>query len=289
MKSMTGYGRFECQSETAQVSVEIKGYNNRFLEISINAPPFLSPLESRVREYLSGICRRGTVEVYIRYKEFKAPLSVAINEEAARAYYEAALKLSGDLGLSEKPSLADILSAEGVLSIEHGRGAEEAGDFIFPALERAALIFDGERGREGGHTKLNILEELSAIEKSFGIILSFQKTMDERLKVNVKSRFEELLGNDYDENRVLSEVAALLVKWTIAEEVSRLAAHLAEFRASAEREEDALGKKLDFLCQEIHREINTIGSKASMIEISREVVPMKNALENIREQLRNVE
>ncbi|MDR0878329.1 MAG: DUF1732 domain-containing protein, partial [Treponema sp.] len=108
------------------------------------------------------------------------------------------------------------------------------------------------------------------------------------IKENLKSRFAEVLGNQIDENRILAETAILLMKYTISEELSRLASHLGEFRAETERNPSP-GKKLDFLCQEINREINTIGSKTPILEVSRAVVDMKDALENVREQLRNVE
>jgi uncharacterized protein (TIGR00255 family) len=112
--------------------------------------------------------------------------------------------------------------------------------------------------------------------------------MEKEFQENLRGRFKELLGDGIDENRILQETAVLLVKNTIAEEISRLEAHLAEFRAEAERNPSP-GKKLDFLCQEINREINTIGSKTPNLEVSRAVVDMKDALENIREQLSNVE
>ena len=119
-------------------------------------------------------------------------------------------------------------------------------------------------------------------------ITSFIPIIENTLKENIKTRFEELLGNKIDENRILAETASLLIKYTISEEVSRLISHLNEFVKETQINSRP-GKKLDFLCQEINREINTIGSKSAIIEVSAEVVIMKEALENIREQLRNIE
>ena len=288
MKSMTGYGWAEELNEERAVSVEIKGYNNRFLDITVNLPSFLSSLESKIREYAAGICRRGSIEVSLRYREYGAPVSVAVNREAARAYYNAARGIASELGLSEKPSLADILGREGVLDVERNRDAEKAYGFLKPVLETAFAAFEAERRREGAHTRQDVCIHLEAMKKSLAVIESFASLLDEKLKENIKSSFAELLGDAVDENRVLAETAALLVKYTISEEISRLKAHLEEFYSVLGNDEVS-GKKLDFLCQEINREVNTIGSKAALLEVSREVVNMKDSLENIREQLRNVE
>ena len=288
MKSMTGYGWAEELNEERAVSVEIKGYNSRFLDITVNMPSFLSSLESKVREYAAGKCRRGSIEISLRYREYGAPVSVTANKEAARAYYDAACGVASELGLSQKPSLADVLSRDGVLDVEKSRGAETAYDFLKPVLETAFAAFETERRREGAHTREDVRVHLEAMKKSLVVIESFASLLNEKLKENIKSRFAELLGDAVDENRVLAETAALLVKYTISEEISRLDADLKEFYSVLENEEVS-GKKLDFLCQEINREVNTIGSKAALLEVSREVVNMKDSLENIREQLRNVE
>jgi uncharacterized protein (TIGR00255 family) len=286
---MTGYGWAELQNDEVSLSVEIKGYNNRFLELSVHLPPFLSSLEPALRERIASNCARGSIEISIRYREHNAPLSAAVNMEAARAYYRAALRVAEELGLHEKPALAFIMEREGVIDVERGRDPGRAWERIFPVLEKAAAAFGAERKREGEHTRADIKAQLSSLEQSLGVVASLSSVLDEKLKSNVKTRFQELLGDGIDENRVLAETAALLVKYTISEEVSRLGAHLAEFRAVIDGDGGVVGKKLDFLGQEINREINTIGSKAVTLEAGREVVNMKNTLENIREQLRNVE
>ncbi|MDR2143517.1 MAG: YicC family protein [Treponema sp.] len=288
MKSMTGDGWAEELNEERAVSVEIKGYNNRFLDITVNLPSFLFSLESKIREYVAGKCRRGSIELSLRYREYGVFVSVAANREAARAYYDAACGIASYLGLPEKPSLADILDREGVLDVERNSSVDNAYDFFGPVLEKAFAAFEAERRREGAHTQKDICVHLAAMEKSLSVVESFSSLLNEKLKENIKSRFAELLGDAVDENRVLTETAALLVKYSISEEISRLNAHLKEFRSVLEQEEVS-GKKLDFLCQEINREVNTIGSKAALLEVSREVVNMKDSLENIREQLRNVE
>jgi len=301
MKSMTGYGWAEIhnkihdkeQNTDFYSSVEIKGYNNRFLDISLHVPYFLSALEIPVREYLSGHCRRGRLEVAIRYKEYNAPFSVSLNSEAVKAYWNAVEESARLLGIQQQPSLDLILSMEGVLETEQDRDTEKAKSRIMPLLEQAFLDFDAYRRREGDHTCKDILSHIELLEKSWNLINGRSSEMETIIKENIKSRFEELLGNSLlsntiDENRILTETAALLVKLSISEELSRLKGHLEEFRTEAERNPSP-GKKLDFLCQEINREINTISSKSMILELNRETVIMKDALENIREQLRNIE
>jgi uncharacterized protein (TIGR00255 family) len=288
MKSMTAYAYREVQDAGCSLSVEIRSYNSRFLEIYVNAAPHLSALEPGIRECIAGRCTRGKVEAGVRFRDLNAPVKVLLNREAAAAYAEAIGNLAEILRIAEKPSLSMILGCEGVLETEKDRDADRYWTRIEPVLKAALDDFDLERRREGKHTEEDILSHLGVLESSLKTVASFAPRMEETIKGNIRTRFAEVLGNQIDENRVLAETALLLMKYTISEEISRLSAHFAEFRAETGRNQSP-GKKLDFLCQEINREINTIGSKSPVLEISRAVVDMKNALENIREQLRNVE
>ena len=288
MKSMTGYAYGESSSPGITVSVEFKGYNSRFLDLSVYLPPWLSSLEMKIREYVSSRFVRGKIEVGIRVKEENSPVSVSVNEEAAKTYEKAIRALAKTLGLREKPSLSVILGLEGVLEIETNRDAEKYRSLIEPVLASAADHFEAERVREGKHTQEDILSHIAILEEAVKTISVHVPLLEASIKENLRSRFAELLGDRIDENRVLAETAVLLMKYTISEELSRLSSHLKEFRLETERNPSP-GKKLDFLSQEINREINTIGSKVPVPEVSLTVVEMKNALENIREQLRNVE
>jgi uncharacterized protein (TIGR00255 family) len=233
-------------------------------------------------------CRRGKVEITLRFREYNSALSVAVNREAALAYGKAVSVLAQLLGTREKPPLSAFLSMEGVLEIEKNRDDERNWKYIEPCLKSAVDRFDGERIREGEHTLGDILSNVTLLESLVRLAASRAPLMETSIRENLKSRFTELLGDKIDENRILAETAVLLVKYTISEEISRLGSHLAEFRAETERNPSP-GKKLDFLCQEMNREVNTIGSKTPDLTVSRAVVDMKEALENIREQLRNVE
>jgi uncharacterized protein (TIGR00255 family) len=288
MRSMTAYAYREVQEADFSLSVEIRSYNSRFLEIYLNMASHLSSLEPGIRECIAGRCSRGKVEASVRLRDLNSPLKVLLNREAAAAYAEAIRNLAETLGIDEKPGLSMIIGCEGVLEVEKDRSADRYWGRIEPVLKAALDDFDLERAREGKHTEEDILSHLEILESSLKTIVPFAPRMEETIKKNIRARFTEVLGNQIDENRVLAETAVLLMKYTISEELSRLSAHFAEFRAEAGKNRSP-GKKLDFLCQEINREINTIGSKSPVLEISRTVVNMKNALENIREQLRNVE
>jgi len=285
---MTGYAYRESSTSDITVSTELKGYNSRFLDLSVYLPPWLSALEPRIREYLGSRFARGKIEASVRVKEVNAPVSVTINENAALAYRDAITKLAKTLALREEPSLDTLLGLEGVLETETKRDVETYWALIHPVLAAAADQFELERLREGKHTEEDILSHITILEEGVKIISSHVPELERSIKENLRLRFEELLGDHIDENRILAETAVLLMKYTISEELSRLSSHLSEFRLEAGRNPSP-GKKLDFLSQEINREINTIGSKTPVLEVSRAVVEMKNSLENIREQLRNVE
>jgi uncharacterized protein (TIGR00255 family) len=291
MTSMTGFAYKERTDENISVSVEIKGYNNRFLEIYVNTPPWLPLMEQRVREILSGVCGRGKVEVSVRVRETNAPLTVSVNVNAANAYMRAISGLASNLDpgiIDEKLSITALINMEGVLDIEKNRDDARYWTLVEPVLREAAGAFQAERIREGKHTEEDILNSINRVESSLQTVTANLPALESSIKENIRARFKELSEGGIDENRVMAETAVLLMKYTVSEEVSRLSSHLAEFRAETAKN-DRPGKKLDFLCQEINREINTIGSKSVIIEVSRAVVEMKEALENVREQLRNVE
>ncbi|MDR0289892.1 MAG: YicC family protein [Treponema sp.] len=292
MLSMTGFAWKEWAGDDLALSVEIKGYNSRFLELHIYTPPWLSHLEPKVREAIGGVCGRGKVEVSIRVRELNAPINISVNTNAAAAYMKALTKLAADLGIDAQLSIPVLIGMEGVLDVEKTRDEERYWNLIEPVLKETAAAFQAERVREGNHTEQDVLNSISAIESALQTVTSHIPNLENSIKENIKARFKEIAGDsaigNIDENRILAETAMLLMKYTVSEEISRLSSHLAEFRAETARNERP-GKKLDFLCQEINREINTIGSKSVILEVSRAVVEMKESLENVREQLRNVE
>lgn len=288
MKSMTGYAFTEEIKNNISISVEIKSYNSRFLDLSINQPYWLSRLETRLREYVASKVQRGKIELIVRIKEYSSEIVVTPDLEAAKAYYAASLSIAQALNLNETIPLSLVLSQEGVLKSERILEVEEYWENINPVLEKTFVDFQAARIAEGEHLYKDISSMILRLENDLEVIKKFVPTMEQQFKDAIKNRFLEILGANIDEQRVLQETAALMVKYTINEEVVRLAAHLTSLKKELS-ENPSPGRKVDFICQEINREINTIGSKNQTIEIGQIVIDAKDALENIREQMRNIE
>ena len=288
MKSMTGYGYAEYQDEKIHLILEMKSYNNRYLDIVINQPVFLNSLEPEIRKYISNNAERGRVEIYLRVRELEEDVTVHLDKSAASSYAEALRQLSEAAGIEENVSLSHILSFEGVLKTEKNRDIDEYRKKIMPLLETCLNQWETSRLKEGLETENHIKSYIDVIYRALDVFQANAEQMEENIKTNIKSKFAEVIGDSVDEQRVLAETAVLLVKYSISEEISRLKGHLDSFLKSVESGE-ASGKKLDFICQEINREVNTIGSKSIIMDVNKTVVEVKDSLENIREQLRNVE
>ncbi|MBO5236614.1 MAG: YicC family protein [Spirochaetaceae bacterium] len=289
MNSMTGYAYSEEYIDNCNISIEIKSYNSKYFDLSINMPSFLSRLENSFREKFSNLILRGKVEVYIRVFEENPTTNVIINEEAVKSYAEAFKKIAVSLGQpSDNIPLELIVRQEGVISSRCEYDIERYLSLISPVLENTINLFIEDRKREGENLKIDLLNKVSELDKALSFFQKFQPKMEAAFKENVTKRFYEMLGDKIDEQRILAEVAALLVKYTINEEIVRLESHIKALKSELQ-ENTTPGRKIDFLCQEINREINTIGSKNQFVEVGNMVVSAKNALENIREQARNVE
>lgn len=286
---MTGYAYSEEYIDNCNISIEIKSYNSKYFDLSINMPSFLSRLENSFREKFSNLILRGKVEVYIRVFEENPTTNVIINEEAVKSYAEAFKKIAVSLGQpNDNIPLELIVRQEGVISSRCEYDIERYLSLISPVLENTINLFIEDRKREGENLKIDLLNKVSELDKALSFFQKFQPKMEAAFKENVTKRFYEMLGDKIDEQRILAEVAALLVKYTINEEIVRLESHIKALKSELQ-ENTTPGRKIDFLCQEINREINTIGSKNQFVEVGNMVVSAKNALENIREQARNVE
>ena len=289
MNSMTGYAYQEISTENYTLSVEIKSVNSRFLELSINMPSYMSRLESRFREMLSSKISRGKIDVYLKIKEFNSELSVEVNTQAALAYANALKKVASAVGLDEKAvTLSLISSQEGVLISQKDTDIEYYWNIFQPLFSECLERFIEDRLREGQNLKVDLLRSLKRIEDARDVFLQYQSQMEKIFRDNIINRFHEMLGDNLDEQRIMQETASLLMKYTINEEIVRLTSHINALKKEIS-ENPVPGKKMDFICQEMNREINTIGSKNQIIEVGQAVISAKDALENIREQSRNVE
>lgn len=288
MTSMTGYSYVEKNTETSTVSVEIKSVNSRFLELTINLPPYLNQLESSFRAVISEKVVRGKVDVYIRVKETESDVEIAADTNAAKAYLVAIKKISDACGYSQDVPLSLIINQPGVLNTNKNYDVEKYNDLILPVLKESLDKFNSDRNREGENLKKDLLSKLDKLSECASFFKEWQPKMEGIFKETITAKFKELLADQVDENRIMTETAAMLVKYTINEEIVRLHSHLAAMKTEIENN-PAPGKRLDFLCQEINREINTIGSKNQFAEVGAMVINAKDAIENIREQSKNVE
>ncbi|MBQ1709871.1 MAG: YicC family protein [Treponema sp.] len=288
MTSMTGYAYEEKSGDTAVVSVEIKSVNSRFLDLTINLPPYLNQLESYYRNKISEKVLRGKVDVYIRVKELESDTEISADTGVAKSYLEAIKKVAQATGYSTEIPLSLIISQPGVLNSNKSYDVEKYKGLIDPLFDSALKTFVSDRTREGENMKKDLLAKLSKLEECAKFFTQYQPKMEEIFKEQITSKFKELLGEHADENRIMTETAAMLVKYTINEEIVRLNSHISAMKNELENN-PVPGKKLDFICQEMNREINTIGSKNQFAEVGAMVITAKDSLENIREQAKNVE
>ena len=288
MKSMTGFGRAERIDDEVHAVVEIKSVNNRYLDISMSLPGSLSPLEPMIREAISRVALRGRVEVFVRVRELGGEITVHVDQGAVAGYLSAISDLKEKTGVDDQLRLEHLLSLDGVLSVERLQDRDRYWAVIEPLLNDALRDFEATRCTEGERLGHDIERQLGRIATAVDGIAESAPKMEQQVKENLRNRFSEVVGDSVEETRLLAEIAVQLSRVSINEEIVRLRAHLDSFRSTAAGD-GQVGKRLDFLCQEVHREINTTGSKSVILDISRHVVEAKDALENVREQLRNVE
>ena len=289
MTSMTGYAYEEKNFTDAIVSVEIKSVNSRFLDLTINLPPYLNQLESYFRAKITEAVVRGKVDVYIRVKELESNPDITVDQGAVKAYAEAVKKVSAAAGIDNSQSaLSFILSQPGVIVSNRSYDMDKYKALIEPVFDSVLQTFNADREREGANMKRDLQEKLEKLSKCAQFFTEWQPKMEAIFKEQITSKFRELLADKADENRIMTETAAMLVKYTINEEIVRLNSHISAMRDELENNPRP-GKRLDFICQEMNREINTIGSKNQFAEVGAMVITAKDSLENIREQSKNVE
>lgn len=287
---MTGFGRGVTTTEQLQLTVEIRSVNHRFLEISTRFPKEWTEAEVFTKKLLSTKVARGKLDVSVNVKEME-PLgqSIHINWPLVNAYIEAQEELSSKLPLTKQWSMAEILGLEEVVTVKTKElSKEEVLAAIELATEEAASVLVGMRQREG----LELLEAVrrlkAMLEAQITIIQKGSAMAVEKYRSKLLARIQEICQADHVEERVLMEVAVFAEKADIAEEIDRLSSHLKQVDETL-RDEAAIGRKLDFLMQEMNREINTIGAKNQSAEVASAVVEAKSILEKMREQVQNIE
>ena len=288
MKSMTGFGHRETQDDARHVVLELRCYNNRYLDINVNLPPGLGPMEPRLRKYLAARLHRGKADLTVRLRSLTDEVQYAYNRSAMRSLAELLNDVIATTGIDDSVHLADLLKVEDIVRAPRSVETDRIWNLLLPLLEEVYQEFDAGRKQEGENAKLRIAEHLTIIDQAVDLFRTKDSGLAGDITRDLQARFDQVLGDRVDSDRLLAETAVLLMKFGIDEEITRIAGHLDAFRQTMEIC-GTIGKKLDFLCQELQREINTIGSKSTDYELSRMVVEAKDAVEKIREQLRNVE
>jgi len=289
---MTGYGAGGADTPGARLTVEIRSVNQRFLDVKISGPREYADLEASLRDRVRTVAERGRVEVSVTRLPVPArrKYRVAVQPEMARAYVRAARSLSRTLGLPGEPTLADVLRLPGLFEvIEEPPDVRREQAALRRALDTALKVFDAERRREGANLRRDMERRTAAITRMTARIRRRLPHALATLRGQVEERLVRLVGgSELDPSRVAHEVATLADRSDITEELVRLESHLGAL-ATGLREAGPVGKRIEFLLQEIHRELNTTGAKAGDLEITDLVLAAKGELEKLREQVQNVE
>lgn len=289
MKSMTGYGKCVVSDETRSLTVEIKTVNNRYLEVSVRMPKTLAAFESDIKSIVKKRLSRGTADVFVTYAS-EAESHVSVDEAAASAYVEAAKLLSEKFGLTDDYTVTSLMKAAGVIvQTPDEEDEDELRAMIAKATEGAVDAIEKMRSVEGEGLTQNLRDLAANIDSALQKVVERAPIVVDEYREKLRARIEEALsGVEIDEARLINEVAFFADRADISEEMQRLGSHIAQFNAATESD-GPQGRNLDFISQEMGREINTMGSKSNDKRLTALVIYMKNELEKIKEQIRNVE
>lgn len=291
IKSMTGFGRSVYENEGREYLVEIKSVNNRFNDINIKMPRNLNYLEEKLKREILNSVSRGKIEVFVTfYNNSDLGKNIKLNLDMAKLYIAELRKLSKEEEIIDNINIMDISKFPDVLNIRLEETAEETIEKeLMTALEEAIKSFIDMREKEGTKIKQDLENRIKIISEKIDQISNISTGLVEEYIVKLETRIKELLKTDVvDESRLAQEVVIYSDKCSVEEEITRLKSHISQF-LNLTNSNIAIGKKLDFLIQEMNRETNTIGSKANNLEITNLVVDIKTELENIREQVQNIE
>lgn len=291
IRSMTGYGRAQELRNGRDITVEFRSVNHRYFEFSARVPRAYGYLEEKLKGLAQGSASRGKVEVAVLIQTVDSPDSqVAVNTALAREYVEALRGLGAELGLTDDLSLTAISRFGEIFTLKKSPDDEERiwAD-VSAVAQAAAARFVEMRQTEGRKLREDILGRLCTIEEKVAVVEERSPQTVAEYRAKLTARMEELLGKSgVEEQRILAEAAIVADRWAVDEETVRLRSHIAQLRTILDTPE-AVGRKLDFLVQEMNREANTIGSKAQDVAIAQVVVDIKSEIEKIREQIQNIE
>lgn len=290
MRSMTGYGRCQIAEDGREMTVEVKSVNHRFLDLSYRLGRDLTFLDDAVRSGVGNRLSRGHVDVFVSYANHRQDArEVRVDAALAMAYRQAMEELADAVGAEAMPTLAEYARMPDVLTVQASEDDQQAVRELFVRALSGAL--DGlvsMREQEGERLRLDVLEKTANLEALREKIATRAPLVVNDYRDRLRQRVSQLLEGEIDEARLATEIALFADRAAIDEELVRLVSHIAQVRETVEQQE-SVGRKLDFLVQELGREVNTIGSKAQDTEIAQWVVQAKGEIEKLREQVQNIE
>ena len=291
MKSMTGFGRSKLEENSREYIVEIKSVNHKYSDISIKLPRNIMCFEEKIKKIISSNISRGKIDVFITFNNYSDEgKEVVINKELAKNYISELKELAIENGLDDKIRVTEITKMPDVLQLKI---EDDDSDVIWQELEKcvnqAVSNFVEMREAEGERIKKDLVTRINNVESLVNAIFSNSTGLIEEYVVKLRERVKEILQTDVvDEARLAQEIVIYADKCSVEEELTRLRSHIEQFRNLLEAKEP-VGKKIDFLIQEMNRETNTIASKSVKLEITDLAINIKTAMEDIREQIQNIE
>jgi uncharacterized protein (TIGR00255 family) len=288
---MTGFGRAEVEEDGRKLTVELKTVNHRFLDINIRIPRTLGFTEELIRKSIKERLSRGRVDVFVNYSTLESDAKTAIADLGLmRSYLEAARHAAEETGIQDDLQLSHMIRIPDMIVIDEASEDEDRlSRLVQKAASQAIESLEGMRLREGESLKINILECLDALEAIRRRVDARKDDVVSEYAAKLRQRISELIANtEIDEARFNTEVALMADRADVTEEIVRLGTHINEFRKVV-ADKNAVGRKLDFMVQEMNREVNTIGSKSQDYDITSAVIEGKSIIEKIREQVQNIE
>ena len=292
IRSMTGYGKQSLNVDGREYQIEIKSVNHRYLDINIKMPKTLSYLEEEVKKEISEKIKRGKVDVFITYENnSKEGRNITINKELAKLYIEQLKELAEEEKISSNIEVMEIAKFPDILTIKADEEDKKIKQEIIQVTTEATNKIVEMKAIEGEKIAQDLLQRISKIENKIMEISSKSTGLIEEYVVKLEKRIQEILKTEeIDKSRIAQEVVIYADKCSIQEEITRLKSHIYQFRnLITNNQNETIGKKLDFIIQEMNRETNTIGSKANNLEITNGVIDIKTEIEDIREQIQNIE
>lgn len=288
--SMTGYGQSKIDTDQFSLSVEIRSVNHRFLDIHIRSSESFLRSEDKIRKTLQKYLKRGRIDVVITIdRNFMAKKKLHIDWNLIDDYYQFINTLKEKYSLRSDIQLEHFLNRNEMIEIhDHMDENEELEEILIQTIEEAAKNVLQMRKREGNELQKEVIQQLTLFEQQWGELVQHAPQCVKKYQEQLYKKVEQLTNGLVDEGRILTEVAIFADRIDIREELTRLKSHLSQFYAILE-EKEPIGRKIDFLIQEMNREVNTIGSKGNDSFISQKVVEMKSILEKLREQVQNIE